>query len=294
MENIWQDSLSSLEEKSENNMEANLTVPDNTPTFEDFKKENGIAFWWATDLMRMLGYESMTSFEKAIQRATKACMNLEIPHYANFMAEVRIDDKGNTFQDFKLTRFACYLTAMNADTKKKQVAEAQLYFVEQTRRMEMLIENHEEFERILSREEIKEGNKSLSSIAHHAGVEDYAKFQNAGYMGMYNMINVELARKRKIEAKELYEYMGRAELAANLFRITQTEERIKNFGIKGQANLEQTHFKVGQEVRKIVKENTGKNPENLPKENKIKEVQKELKKGYKKMLDQDCKIKKKK
>ena len=105
-------------------------------------------------------------------------------------------------------------------------------------------------------------------------------------------MNFELAKKRNIDSKELFDYMGRTELAANLFRITQTEERVKNYKIKGQQNLEQTHYNVGKEVREIVRKNTGKNPENLPKEKRIPELQKELKQGYKKMLKADTKKKK--
>lgn len=255
-------------------------------SFEDFKNKNGIDFWWASQFMLMLGYKTMSSFKNAIDRATKACLTLNLPYYENFIAEQRIID-GKTVQDFKLTRFACYLVAMNADVKKQQVAQAQIYFVEQTRKFELNVQNHEEFERILIRDEIKDGNKALFSVAKQANIVDYAKFSNAGYMGLYNMWNIELAKKRKIDSKDLFDYMGRTELAANLFRITQTEERIKTFNVQGQANLEQTHFKVGREVRDIIQKNTGKNPENLPIEKRIPDIQKELKKGYKKMIKED-------
>ena len=153
---------------------------------------------------------------------------------------------------------------MNADPKKPEVAKAQVYFIEQTRKFEILVQNSQEIERITIRDEIKEGNKSLSSVASRAGVTDYAKFSNAGYMGLYNMNNWQLARRRNIDKRDLQDYMGRAELAANLFRITQTEERIKNRNIKGQANLESTHQDVGREVREVILRNTGKNPEQLP------------------------------
>jgi DNA-damage-inducible protein D len=255
-------------------------------SFEDFKKENGMVYWWASDLMRMLGYKELKSFQNAIDRATKACITLNIPHYDNFLATTRIVN-GEPQRDFKLTRFACYLTVMNADPKKPEVAAAQVYFAEQTRRFEILIQNSDEFDRLLIRDEIKGGNKALSSVANTARVKDYAKFINAGYRGMYNMFNVELARQRKVAPKELMEYMGRTELAANLFRITQTEERIKNQGVKGQAELERTHFDVGREVRGFVQKNTGKSPEQLPQQKKITELQKQLKKGQRKMALED-------
>jgi DNA-damage-inducible protein D len=257
-------------------------------SFEDFKNENGITFWWASDLMKMLGYSDFKSFQKAIDKAIQACMTLNIPHYENFIQQQR-ETNGEFKHDYKLTRFACYLTVMNANPKLEQVAAAQVYFVEQTRRFEMVLDKQEDIERIVIRNEVKEGNKSLTSVAKAAGVTDYARFANAGYTGMYNMLNVELAKKRRIDPKDLMDHMGRTELAANLFRITQTEERIKSQAIKGQHNLEQTHFQVGREVRNIIQKNTGKSPEQLPIEKKIPEVQKTLKKGYKNMLKEDKK-----
>jgi len=258
----------------------------NNLSFEDFRNENGISFWWASDLMKMLGYPNMKSFQKVLDRATKAFVSLNIPHYENIIAEIRkIDD--NDFQDFRLTRFACYIIVMNGDPRKKEVAEAQVYFAQQTRKFELYLKNPLEIDRILIREELSEGNKSLNSTIKDAGVQDYAKFTNAGYLGMYNMPSWQLEKKRRIQKGKLMDYMGRTELAANLFRVTQTEEKIKNKGIKGQMNLEQTHYSVGKEVREIIQKNVGNNPENLPQEKQLPEVKKELKEGYKKMLRED-------
>jgi DNA-damage-inducible protein D len=262
-------------------------------SFEDFKNENGASFWWASDVMKMVGYTDMKSFKKVLDRATKACITLGINHYDNFRAEMR-EVNGALVQDFKLSRFACYLTVMNGDPKKTEVAKAQVYFIELTRRFELYIQNNEDIERLLIRDELREGNKSLSGVAKKAGVTDYAKFQNAGYRGLYNMMNWELARHREIQIDELIEYMGRTELAANLFRITQTEERIKNNNIVGQINLEQTHYDVSREVRRMVEKNTGRAPEQLPREKKIPEIHKELKSGYKKMLQEENETKKSK
>lgn len=255
-------------------------------TFEDFKNENGITYWWASDLMKMLGYPNMKSFHKVLDRATKAFVSLNIPHYDNILAEQRTIGF-ESFQDFKLTRFACYLVVMNGDPKKIEVAQAQAYFAQQTRKFELYINNNQDIDRLLIREELTEGNKSLASTVKLAGIVDYAKFTNAGYVGMYNMKSWQLENKRGIKKGKLMDFMGRTELAANLFRITQTEERIKSKKIKGQANLEQTHYEVGKEVRKIVQENVGKAPENLPQEKQLPEVKKELKEGYKKMLKED-------
>jgi DNA-damage-inducible protein D len=265
----------------------------NIPTFEDFKQENGITFWWASDLMTMLGYKEMKSFQKVLDRATKAFVSLNIPHYENIQAEQRTID-GESLQDFKLTRFACYLVAMNGDPKKEEVAKAQSYFAEQTRRFELYIENSDEMERILTRDELTDGNKSLASVVSQAGGIgfDFAKFQNAGYLGMYNMPSWQLEKKRGVKKGKLMDYMGRAELAANLFRVTQTEERIKNKKITGQSNLDQTHFNVGKEVRQFMQKSSGKNPENLEQEKQLSELKKEIKKGHKKMITEDKKKKK--
>lgn len=261
-------------------------------SFEDFKYENGITYWWASDIMLMLGYKDMKSFQHVLDRATKAFVSLNIPHYLNIIPQVR-DLNGQSSQDFKLTRFACYITVMNGDPKKVEVAHAQSYFVQQTRKFEVYIRDNAEIDRLLIREELTEGNKSLASTVNNAGIENFALFANEGYRGMYNMYSWQLEKKRSVKKGKLMEFMGRTELAANLFRITQTEERIKNKGIKGQCNLEKTHFEVGREVRAIVQKNVGKNPEDLPQEKQLSEVKKELKAGHRKMLKEDKKPKKK-
>lgn len=261
-------------------------------TFEDFKNENGMTYWWASDLMTMLGYKDMKSFQKVLDRATKAFVSLNIPHYENIISHQREID-GHSCQDFKLSRFACYIAVMNGDPKKVEVAQAQSYFAQQTRKFELYTQNNNEIDRMLIREELADGNKSLASVAKQSGVIDFAKFQNAGYVGMYNMESWKLENLRKVKKGTLMDHMGRTELAANLFRVTQTEERIKNKDIKGQRNLEQTHFDVGKEVRNIIIKNVGKTPERLPLEKKIGDVKKELKQGHKNMLKEDGAKKKK-
>ncbi|MGH2664693.1 BRO family protein [Flavobacterium sp.] len=255
-------------------------------TFEDFRNENGMTYWWATDLMTMLGYKSMKSFQKVLDNVTKALSALDILYYENIIAEER-SNNGKSWQDFRLTRFACYLAVMNGDPKKKEVAEAQVYFANQTRKFELYMKDNSQIKRMLIREDLSEGNKSLASIVKQSGVTDFSKFQNAGYLGMYNMEAWKLKARRKIIKGSLIDQMGRAELAANLFRVTQTEERIKRSHIKGQQNLEQTHFEVGRDIRKIIINNTGKTPETLPMEKQIEDIKSELKKGQQQMLKED-------
>ena len=255
---------------------------DNEISFEDFKNQNGIIFWWASELMLMLGYDDLRTFQKVLDKATKAFISLGINHFENIIYVER-DDNGRKYTDFKLTRFACYMAAMNADPRKPEVAQMQAYFAIQTRKFELYLQGSEDIDRILIREEIKEGNKSLSSTAKQAGVEDFARFNNAGYLGMYNMMNFQLANKRGCDSSKLLETMGRTELAANLFRITQTEERIKSRNIHGQQALEHTHYNVGREVRNMVIDNTGKGPEHLPQEKKIPDLKKELTTSFKEM-----------
>lgn len=269
------------------------TLFNSQPTFEEMRNENGISYWWARDLMRMLGYDNFAKFSKVLDKATQVMLSLNIRHQDNIMYQNR-DIDGKLEEDAKLTRFACYLVAMNGDPKKPEVAKAQVYFIEQARQFELLVQNQaEQVERITRRDKLKKENSALSSTAKQAGVTNYAYFMNEGYLGMYNKHNWQLARDRGIDKTELYEYMGEVELAANVLRASMTKEKIKNEGIRGQNSLEQAHYKVGSIVRQSVKDAIGKYPEDLPTEPKLIEVKKDLKKLGKGMEKLDKPPKKK-
>lgn len=257
------------------------------PTFEDFANENGIIFWWASDFMKMLGYTSISAFQKPINRAMQACLSINIDCHDNFIKLDRVVD-GVSFADYKLTRFACYMVAMNGDVKKPEVAAAQVYFAKRAEQMKLLLEGANDVDRLILRDEIKGGNKSLASAAKQAGVNNYGLFQDSGYRGMYNM-----SMKKVLEVKGLspgdvlYDYMGKTELSANWFRITMTEERLKSSRIRNENAANQIHRLVGNDVRNMVKSNTGYNPEELPVERRLGEVSKELKKANRQLSKKD-------
>ena len=233
-------------------------------SFEDLGIQNGDRTWTEADLMHALGYVEGGSFRKAITRAMQACLSLGIATEENF----HLVDGG-----YKLTRFACYLVAMNADSKKPQVAQAQMYFAAIAQTFTTAIEHADGIERIAIRDEMTDGMKSLVGTAKSHGVTNYAFFQNAGYRGMYNMDLARVAEFKGLpHGEKLLDRMGKVELAANLFRITQTEERIKNRNIRGQGQLENTAHGVGREVRRIMTDNNGTAPEHLRLAQPIKDV----------------------
>lgn len=261
---------------------------ENKRSFEDFALINGECRWYARDLMKCLGYDDWRAFDNnAVNRAVSACIALKLSVQEHFHQCKRIVN-GQEVDDFKLTRFACYLIAMNGDPRKPQVAAAQAYFATLADTVRRYLEETENVERVLIREDISEREKSLSSAAKQAGVQQYGYFQNAGYRGMYNMNLSQLRQRRGIPTGVTpLDYMGKTELAGNLFRITQTEEKIKNDNIRGQAALEQVAHVVGKTVRKTMIELGGTAPEKLPIREDIKEVKKGLKTAAKEFKKRD-------
>lgn len=261
---------------------------DGNSGFEEMGKENGHRFWLATQLAEALGYDSYAAFKQAINKAMAACGTLNIPIHENFTSfEDNINGRKET--NFKLSRFACYLTAMNADVRKEPVAAAQAYFAGLAVAFRQWVEESENVERLVIRGEISEHEKSLNSAAKQALVENYPFFQNAGYLGMYNMNLSRLREMRGIPGdRSPLDFMGKTELAANLFRITMTEEKIKNERISGQRRLEQTANEVGKKVRKTVIELSGVSPEQLPCAEDIQDVKRDLKQTHKKFKQIDA------
>ncbi|HEX2896575.1 MAG TPA: BRO family protein [candidate division Zixibacteria bacterium] len=261
----------------------------NLSGFEQSSHQNGDTFWLASEVMRLLGYSDASKFRAAIVKAQKVCLGLDIPVEDNF---VRVTDSDGT-PDTRLTRFACYLVAMNSDVNIAEVAKAQAYFAAIADSVRRYQEEAEGVARLHLRSEIKVREKSLSGVAEEAEVEMFGLFQNAGYRGMYNMNLSQLKAIRNIPTNRTpLDFMGKSELAANLFRITQTEERIKNGKIVGQKNLEGAAEFVGRKVRETMKATSGTVPENLPVADDIKIVRKEIKQKEKKLKKIDSAKKK--
>lgn len=264
----------------------------NDTIFEKIKhiNEYGEEYWSARELARALGYKDYRNFLVAIDKAMEACKNsgFEISlHFGEATDMLPIGNKAHRKADtYHLSRYASYLVVQNADSNKNVVALGQTYFAVKTRQQE-LIENfdtlNEEQKRLAIRSEMKVHNKALADAACNAGVVkpiDYAIFQNCGYQGLYGGLGRKEIHSRKglKKSHNILDYMGSTELAANLFRATQTEEKLRNENIKGKENANRTHTEVGQKVRKTIKELGGTMPEDLPTPQKgIKQIEREHK-----------------
>ena len=256
-------------------------------TFESIKRtdENGNVYWTARDLAKVLEYSEYRKFLPAARKAWTACQQSGInpnDHFVPFADMVSIGSNAERqIDNVRLTRYACYLSVQNADPSKPIVAQAQTYFAIQTRRAEKILDNSltpEDEKRLMLRGEMKTHNKRLASAAKDAGVvtnKDYGVFQNAGYKGLYGGLDREDIHKRKGLSKNqgILDHMGSTELAANLFRATQTEEKLRREKIIGKDRANQTHFEVGEKVRQTIKELGGTMPENLPTEDSIKRLE---------------------
>lgn len=260
--------------------------------FEQIKQtdENGNEFWSARDLSRVLEYAEYRNFKPVIDKAKEACKNSGQPienHFVDFHEMVKIGSGAERgFDDgVKLSRYACYLIVQNADPSKEIVALGQTYFAVQTRMQEIRQMDEynrlstEDEKRLFLRNEMAKHNIQLAAAAKDAGVVesiDYAIFQNHGYMGLYGGLDAKAIHKKKglKKSQQILDHMGSTELAANLFRATQTEEKLKRENIKGKQKANQTHYEVGEKVRKTIQELGGEMPENLPVADSIKTIDK--------------------
>lgn len=256
-------------------MKENSLINFTEDNFESIKHidENGIEFWYARELMIVLEYKQWRRFEQVIERAKEACKNSNVNVYDHFADVGKIVKAGVTNKDIgdiKLTRYACYLIAQNGDSRKKTIALAQTYFAVQTRKQELTRQEYEQLsedeKRLYTRKNVKDKNKYLFDAAKIAGVKNYGKFNNYGYRGLYNGETAkDIANRKGISEKEdILDYMSSTELAANLFRITQTDEVLKNKKIDNEEDACKTHHNVGQAVRQTIKRIGGTMPEDLP------------------------------
>jgi DNA-damage-inducible protein D len=268
-------------------------------TFEGIRHfdENGNEYWLARQLADVLDYSQYRHFQPVVERAKEACQNsgqLAVDHIEDVLTMVDIGSGAKRqVEDCRLSRYACYLIVQNGDPSKSVIANGQTYFAMQTRRQELADDEKfarlsEDDKRLAIRNELAQHNKYLAAAAKEAGVEtslDYAIFQDHGYKGLYGGLgNKEIhARKGLKKSQKILDHMGSTELAANLFRATQTEEKLKRDKIRGKQRANQTHFEVGKKVRQTIKEIGGTMPEALPTpEASIKRVESAKKKLAKK------------
>ena len=265
-------------------------------TFESIKHVNeyGYEFWYARELQSVLEYTEWRNFQKLIEKAQTACENSDMDVDECFVEVNKTSPMPNggvkLIEDYMLSRYACYLIVMNGDPRKEVIAVGQTYFAVKTRQQELIDhydELSEEQKRLAIRKEMKEHNKSLAEAAQKAGViksYDFAIFQNCGYQGLYGGLGVKEIRERKGLKKneQILDHMGSTELAANLFRATQTDEKLRRENIRGKEKANQTHYEVGKKVRQTIAELGGTMPEDLPTpEKSIRQIESEQKKRLK-------------
>ncbi len=238
----------------------------NNKTFEEIKHvdENGVEFWYARELQTVLDYKEWRKFNGVIEKAKAACQNSGISAFEHFVGADKMVQIGSGAYreqiDYKLTRYACYLIAQNGDSRKKVIAIAQTYFAVQTRKQEISEKEYsmltEEEKRFYQRDLTRRGNYSLNQAAKKAGVKNFDKFHNYGYKGLYNGETADdIAKRKGLRYREdILDNMGSDELIANLFRISQTEQKLKKDNIQSEREADITHYNIGKIVRKAIKE----------------------------------------
>ncbi|KJD42250.1 hypothetical protein QD47_29315 [Paenibacillus terrae] len=256
--------------------------------FEEIRRQNadGIEFWSARDIAKILEYTEYRYFIPVIERAKRSCENSGQTIEDHFIPMTDLVELGKggkrEVESFKLSRYACYLIIQNADPSKEVVALGQTYFAVQTRKQELFEHASEDEKRYMLREELKNHNTALADAAYESGVVtplEFAVFQNHGYRGLYGGLDkTGIHEKKELKkSQKILDHMGTTELAANLFRATQTEDKLRRDSISGRTAANQTHFEVGKKVRQTIAELGGTMPEDLPTYESIKKVEKRLK-----------------
>ncbi len=258
--------------------------------FEDIKhiNEDGLEFWYARELQKVLDYTEWRKFENTIKKAIKACENSGISAFEHFVSADKLSKRNNNAEvlinDYKLTRYACYLIAQNGDPRKEVIALAQTYFAVQTRRQELNEKEYstltEDEKRLYQRNLTRKGNYSLNLAAKKSGVKNFDKFHNYGYKGLYNGETAnDIAKRKGLRYREdILDNMGSDELIANLFRISQTEQKLKRDNVTIEKDANNAHYEVGKNIREVIAKNGGTMPEDLPTPSKsLKEIESKMK-----------------
>ena len=244
--------------------------------FEDIKHidDDGNEYWLARELQNVLGYYQWRRFDNTISKAKAACNNSNISvedHFANVGKMINLGKGGKrSVDDYKLSRYACYLIAQNGDPRKEIIALAQTYFAIQTRKQELSEKEYNELtedeKRIYRRNQARKGNYNLNKTAVKSGVKDLARFHNAGYKGLYNGETADdIFKRKKLRYREdILDNMGSEELADNIFRIAQTDAKLKRDNVDNEYTANSIHYEVGRNVRNSIKRLCGTMPEDLP------------------------------
>ncbi|MDF1697973.1 MAG: hypothetical protein P1U56_19150 [Saprospiraceae bacterium] len=256
---------------------------DSKPTMAEFGfRENGRFYWWASWYANVLGYKSLKTLKPSIEKAKKVCIQLGITIEDNF-----IHADSDMGPNIKLTKFACFLIALQADGRKPIVKRARAFFLNELEDLNVTLSGQDYLNRMLGKDEITHLNLKLNSAAARAHVKDFRFFINEGYLGMYNKTMTELKRDRGVALhKSMNDFMSMTEIAANIFRITLTVERLKLIRNPSEERAAREHWRIGSQIRSMIKENTGSYPEELAISADLKLLQKKLKTTQKLLNDE--------
>ncbi len=263
--------------------------------FEASAKENGVRYWAAHEFMHRLGYESWNTFKGVVNKAISLCARIGVDSIDAAIPFEAVDEQGKSFNSYKLTRFGCLLVTMQADSKKQEVAQAQVVFAAVAEELVDRYINTNTLERIERREELKIAENLLNGKVKNAGVasREFGIFKSAGFRGMYNMSLDQLKSYKGASGYKgtLYDLMGITELAANTFRVTQTAERLKHTDASGIRQATSVAHQVGVEVRNVMIRSSGMKPEDLQIEEDVNFVKRSIKSTHREMKKLDAKAK---